>query len=398
MKWVDFVRGTVRLRVTGAYPQQFLNRMAQQGTPFWEITRPGELQLETTVYRSDLPRCRQAAERAMCELETLRQSGLRARFYGLRRRPVLLVGLLLVVALALWSEQYIWTLDVEGNETVPAQEILRTLAELGVGVGTKWQTLDPQRLENRMLDRMPALSWFTINANSARAHVLVRERVPVPELVDTRQPTNVVAAKTGMIETMEVYDGQAVVEPGQMVQAGQLLVSGLTTPFRTTVLHHAMAEVYARTWYDIRVLSTRETAQKCYTGGTETLWRLRVGNKLMKLSGNSGIYPGEYDKIVTTYPLTLPGGITLPVSLERVTLRYYTLEHQPQDEAALRDRVLADSLQWLRGEMVAGQIRSAADTLTDEGNRWSMEIHCECTEQIGVLSPIYLDTKEDERG
>lgn len=398
MRLLEFLRGTARVIITGAYPQSCLNRMAAGQIPFWDVVQRDPLCLEATVYRSTLPRCGQAARRSMCQLEVQSLRGARAVFYGLKRRPVLLAGLVLAVAAALISQQYVWTLEVQGNEMVPAEQILRTLSELGVGVGTRRSGIDPQRLENRMLDRMPELGWFTINANSMRAVVLVKERIVKPELVNPHQPTNVVASQAGLIERMEVYDGQAVAEPGQMVLPGQLLVSGLTTSFRATLLHHAMAEVYARTWRTAEVLCAKTCREKTYTGRTGTTWRLVLGNKFMKICENGGISPDECDKIMTTYALTLPGGIRLPIALEKTVCRAYETAEQPRDEAQLQQQLAQDYLAALRREMEAGQVRALSHTLKDAGAYWRWSATCEATEQIGTLVPILIDTKDGEHG
>ncbi len=398
MKWIEFTRGTLRIAIMGAYPQSCLNQMAAMRIQFWDIIQRDPLCIEVTTYRVYLKKSRVAAQRTMCEIRQLDQRGLSVKFKGLQRRPVLLFGLLAVFALTLWSQQYLWTIEVQGNETVASQEILRTLSELGVYAGTKLDTVDPQRLENRMLDRMPMLSWFTINANSTRATVLVKERLALPDIVETREPTNVVASQTGVIESMEVYDGEPQVEPGQTVVQGQLLVSGLTTPFRTTVLHHAMAEIYARTWRTAEIISPEKIQCKKLTEQTDTVWRLVVGNKLMKICGDSGISTAGCDKMITSYPLMLPGGITLPIALERTTCRYYTTEETKPDAAVLQERLMSEYTRRIRGEMVAGQILTADGTLSEGDGYWRLWAVCECTEQIGELSPILLNTKEDERG
>ncbi len=398
MRRLDDWFGTARVAIVGAEPQRVLNRLAAQGILFWDILRRDELTLELTVYRGSLERCRRAALRCLCEPELLELRGLRVELAGLRRRPVLLIGLLLAVLTVLWSQNYIWTLEVQGNETVPSQEILRCLSELGVGVGTRRSEVDPQGLENRMLDRMPALSWLTVNANSARAVVLVREREPKPELVDTREPTNVVAVRDGLIDTMEVYEGLAMAAPGELVRRGQLLVSGVSAAFRTTVLHHAMAEVYARTWRETEILSLRQAQIKSYTGRTGVRWRLRVGNKFMNLYETSGIPTDCCDRIVTDYPLKLPGGVCLPITLERTTMRCYTLQPTERPLEGLRQRLLAEYTRCVLEGTVAGTIRDLRAELTEDDKLRRLRVVCECLEQIGALAPILNAQKEDACG
>ena len=39
-KLINFLRGSVRLEVTGAFPERFLNLCAQAGIGFWELEWP----------------------------------------------------------------------------------------------------------------------------------------------------------------------------------------------------------------------------------------------------------------------------------------------------------------------------------------------------------------------
>lgn len=397
MNWIEFARGTLRIEIQGAYPQQCLNRISEQRIPFWDIVQRDSLHMEITIYKAHFEKCLQAVRRGMCDICVRDQRGFWARFSGLRSRPFLLIGLMIALALALWAQGYLWTIEVQGNEMISTQQILWTLSELGVGVGTRWENINPQKLENRMLDRIPELSWFTINANSARATVLVKEKLPLPEVVIPREPTNVVATQTGIVESMEVYDGVPQVELGQTVLKGQLLVSGLTTPFRTTVLHHAMAEIYARTWHSTEIISPTVIKKKICIDEKHA-WRLVVGNKLMKICEDGGISGASCDKMTTDYPLMLPGGIILPIALERVTYCEYIVEEFVPDAAVLQERLMSEYTKRVQTEMVAGQIYSAEGTLSEKNGYWHLWAVCECTEQIGELSPILLNTKEDERG
>ena len=101
---------------------------------------------------------------------------------------------------------------------------------------------------------------------------------------------------------------------------------------------------------------------------------------------------------MTTYTLTLPGGIRLPIALEKTVCRAYETAEQPRDEAQLQQQLAQDYLAALRREMEAGQVRALSHTLKDAGAYWRWSATCEATEQIGTLVPILIDTKDGEHG
>ena len=84
-----------------------------------------ELTLRTT--RRGLAQVRQAARQVGAAATVRREQGAPLLARRLRRRYVLLAGLLLTVLLVLEGNFTIWEFQVSGNETVPDEVILRAL-------------------------------------------------------------------------------------------------------------------------------------------------------------------------------------------------------------------------------------------------------------------------------
>ena len=73
-KLINFMRGSVRLEVTGAFPERFLNLCAQRGVQFWGVEWREDRVLRITVTRRDLRRAEALGERASCQV-TRRKTG-----------------------------------------------------------------------------------------------------------------------------------------------------------------------------------------------------------------------------------------------------------------------------------------------------------------------------------
>ena len=129
-----------------------------------------------------------------------------------------------------------------------------------------------------------------MNVRGSRAEVIVRERVEPPEVVDVRSPADIIAAKTGLITEMNVFEGRAEAERGQMVLAGETLVSGTLGSLSGRVRRvHALGEIRARTWYEISEKTPLEYISKRYTGETVSRKSVAVGNYRINLYINGSI-------------------------------------------------------------------------------------------------------------
>ena len=303
---------------------------------------------------------------------------------------------LLCAALLLVNSLFIWDFEVTGNETVPTETILHALREHGVHRGTFIYSFRSQDICNRVLPELKDLCWVAVNVRGCKAYVQVRERVRAPERVNESEPTNVIAAKPGLITKVRALDGEKRVLPGTSVQQGQLLIAGVVDtggtekPSVTTRFLAGKGEVWARTWYDLTVRVPLTYEKKAYTGKEKRSHTLIWGENRLKIGAKgSSICNVDCDKIKNQTQWTLFGLFALPVTWETETLLPYELEVTPRSRAdaeAQGKDVLETYLAALLGE--TGSVTQRRFSTAVEGDTLVVTLSAECEEQIGKEVPI----------
>ena len=395
---VNRFRGQVWVRVEAPFPERVLNLCSARGLAFWDLTWESATVFTCRLSRRDCSRLRRALKDLECTMTAVRGEGVPFFLGRFRRRQALVVGL---TVCALWvavSSFFIWDFTVEGNETVTEEEILRALERNGVGLGTLGLGLDTEDLRNHVLLEIPELCWLTVNVSGCRATVQVRERIPVPELVSKRAPTNVVARRAGLVLKVQALDGVTCVMQGSSVTEGQLLISGVedTETFGARVFT-GMGTVEARTWYTLTANLPLTAPVKRYAGEEKTFYSLVLGTKRIKFFANSGMEAGTYDKITTRDRLTF-FGLPLPVTLERETCRYYETEPAAVDMAAAEaaaEQALTDYLHTLVDDY--GTVSSTLCSSRRRGEVLEVTLSAECVEQIEKTVPIYTEESDEDR-
>ncbi|MBQ9460230.1 MAG: sporulation protein YqfD [Oscillospiraceae bacterium] len=393
---VFLLRGGVRVRTRGDFPERVLNVCAARGIAFRDPAFLDENELALTVEKRDWRRLKDACADIGASAHIERVSGAPFLLGRLKRRRALLLGLALCAALLLVNACFIWELRVEGNETVSADKILRVLSENGVRRGTFAFSIHQRKLCNRALLRLPELVWLTVNVRGCRATVVVRERIPRPEIVNESVPTNVIARRDGMVTDMRVLDGEARVLPGTVVRRGQLLISGVVDtkgveqPVVGTRYLAGKGEVYARTWYELstRIPLFREV--KSLTGAETRTAAVSWGENRVKFPINgAGNLPGEYDKIISRKQWTLPGGLILPVAWETELIRPYTTVRVSRSREEAREQGSAALDAYLRSRLGAsGEVVSERVAAAAQGDWLLVTLSAECREQIGESVPV----------
>lgn len=395
-KAVKLLRGSVCVRAKSAYPERMLNLCSARGIEFWDVRWIDDTALSFCVARGDLRALRRAAEGCGAEVSIERTAGTPFFFARLRRRHALFAGGILCAALLLVNSFFIWDFEVTGNETVPTETILHALREHGVHRGTFIYSFRSQDICNRVLPELKDLCWVAVNVRGCKAYVQVRERVRAPERVNESEPTNVIAAKPGLITKVRALDGEKRVLPGTSVQQGQLLIAGVVDtggtekPSVTTRFLAGKGEVWARTWYDLTVRVPLTYEKKVYTGKEKRSHTLIWGENRLKIGAKgSSICNVDCDKIKNQTQWTLFGLFALPVTWETETLLPYELEVTPRSRAdaeAQGKDMLETYLAVLLGE--AGSVTQRRFSTAVEGDTLVVTLSAECEEQIGKEVPI----------
>ena len=395
-KAVKLLRGSVCVRAKSAYPERMLNLCSARGIEFWDVRWIDDTALSFCVARGDLRALRRAAEGCGAEVSIERTAGTPFFFARLRRRHALFAGGILCAALLLVNSLFIWDFEVTGNETVPTETILHALREHGVHRGTFIYSFRSQDICNRVLPELKDLCWVAVNVRGCKAYVQVRERVRAPERVNESEPTNVIAAKPGLITKVRALDGEKRVLPGTSVQQGQLLIAGVVDtggtekPSVTTRFLAGKGEVWARTWYDLTVRVPLTYEKKVYTGKEKRSHTLIWGENRLKIGAKgSSICNVDCDKIKNQTQWTLFGLFALPVTWETETLLPYELEVTPRSRAhaeAQGKDMLETYLAALLGE--TGSVTQRRFSTAVEGDTLVVTLSAECEEQIGKEVPI----------
>jgi len=393
LRLINLLRGRVTVQATGAFPERLINLCAVHAVAFWGVEWVDKTSFRFTVAFQDWKKVKELAQKAMCELSPPVKEGFPALAIRLRKRVGFLAGLLIcLISLAVFS-RFVLVVEVTGNEKVPEEIILAELRRQGVKPGAYAPAIDENDAANRALIGLRELSFLSVNLHGCRAEVIVREAEKAPELLEEKVPADVIAAATGIVLDVNWTAGQPLVERGDTVVEGDILIAGfMDLPEYTysevdmgTYVVRAAGTVTARTWRTLESMVPLNAQLKKLTGKEKNLWALNYPGGRVNFYQNSGISYERYDKITKTRSLTFPSGTVFPISLTQERVREYSLTDGSLNrdgaiellKAGLR-RELDDILQETDGECVRLDYLAAV-----KGDILTVTMLAECVEQIG---------------
>ena len=334
-KWL-FYKGYVILQIEGVYPERLLSLLEREGVALWDIHRPAPGVLCCTMPAPAFHRLHELNRRCRCRVHIRKKGGGRILLQRLWRRRMLIVGMGLTLALALWASRRVWFVDIRDCRRMDEAVLRQALSEQGVRPGQNLRRLPLSDIADYVAAQYEELAFVELHVDGVFLRVRAREAMAEGERLDQSVPCDVVSTREGIVTRITAYGGRAQVRVGQKVKKGQLLIAGHVTARDGSMTYatHAYGEVLAAVLYKAQVEAPETAIQWAETGETAPCRALYLGPYKL-LSSRCPFEEADLEaeeKVVLLSPWPLR--VSMGVWREKVK-RERTLDEGERREAAL---------------------------------------------------------------
>ncbi|MEG1576752.1 MAG: sporulation protein YqfD [Clostridium sp.] len=218
--------GYVKVRLSGLSPERFLNLCGSANMELWKVCFVNG-NYEFFMGAKDFLSCRPFIKKAKVRPKIIKKFGLPFFLHKNRKRKMWAAGCLSFFALLYILSLFIWDIDYRGNTTYTDDELGHFLESLQITCGIKKDKLSCDELEEALRNHFDGITWASVRISGTRLYVQIKENevllaIPEPD----EEPCDLIAAYDGVITSIIVRSGMSVVQVGDTVEKGQVLVSG----------------------------------------------------------------------------------------------------------------------------------------------------------------------------
>ena len=329
MKIRNHLKGVVSFRAYGGYFESYINAAVAEHKKLWKIYKSDGVFYGYT-YAKQYPRLARLAKKYGVRLRVNHRHGIPFLINRYRKRAGLLIGFLVFICFLYTMQNFIWKIEVVGNQNIKAELILEKAKNSGLYRGAFLKNLDLKGVKKELEYQLPDIAWMTLNRTGSRVVIEIKETTQKPDIT-IETPCNLIAKKDGIIKYMEVYNGEKAVQIKDVVNKGDLLVSGVVEDkFQQTRFLSASGKIIAETYDEVVFEQPLNIEKKEYTGVVKTRNCLNLFGFRMPLYIAVHL-DGSYEKILENHQLKIMGN-ELPIGIDKTILKEYRIVKQQYQE------------------------------------------------------------------
>lgn len=245
-----YANGVVKIKLQAITPERIINLLWKNNIKAKNITRVDISTIIMEVDWKDYNQIKELCKKTDARVSIIGRQGVIFYLVLVKKHLSLIGGCIFFVAVMLYLSTFIWSIEIESDKYLSPYEIRQKLYSFGIKPGISKRKVDFRALEDKMLKDTDNIMYFRARIEGSTLKIAVGERVPPPEIVEETGNYDIVATMDGQVVEIFSTAGTPVVEPGDVVKKGQLLIKGEQGKEGATYPVHAKGKVIAKTFHE----------------------------------------------------------------------------------------------------------------------------------------------------
>ncbi|MDR0948402.1 MAG: sporulation protein YqfD [Lachnospiraceae bacterium] len=341
IQFLKYLKGYLRIKVSGFSPERFMNLCSAHNILLWGITQK-QGAYEMYISLKGFYQLRSIVRKTGTKVAILKRRGLPFFVPQLLSKKIFILGLLLSVGFWIASTFFIWKIELSGNYRITEDLFLTFLEEYDIRIGILKTKIELAELEKQIRSHFTEVTWTSTKIEGTRLLIAIKENdAPI---LTTEENTDsmgqdLISPYEGVVVSMIVRSGIPKVKIGDSVTMDQVLVSGqipilnddATIRQIDTVI--ADADVIVEHHMEHRETLPYDYTEKEYTGRSKKRYFIRFGQK--ELRSILEIPYRYYDSVLDEKKPGVLEDLKIPLLWGTYTYReYQVVEHEYSLEQA----------------------------------------------------------------
>lgn len=293
---LEFLKeGKILVQIKALNPERVLNILWANNIKILNVKRKDIATYILEIKYEDYEFLRDTVYSLQGKIKVIGSRGFLFFIGRLKKKISLVIGSVMFLGVIFYMSTYIWRVEIKTVKNVSPYEIRQQLYELGIKPGIKKHSIDVKEVEKNIEDANEEILWIRSRIEGSTLKITIEEKVNPPDVMKKKYG-NLVAKMDGQVTRIYTYSGRTIVEVGEMVKGGDVVIEGIDGNEQETYQVKPAGVVMANTFYEKRMKVQLEGTAFKRTGKRDSDIYLSIFGKKIYIKKAIKDFK-EYDKI-----------------------------------------------------------------------------------------------------
>jgi len=317
---ISYIRGYYSITVEGTSVERFLNHLMRNGIKVYNVKRISNTKIEFNLDREDMREFKNVYRGSNFQVKIKQSTGLPFILKRIYKNKVMWICGVISLFLLMMTSQFVTDIYIQVPEGIKKEELRKELYNIGLKPGVYKKNIDRKEIRDYIMLKFNDVAYLSINVKGTNIFVTVTKKAETLKSVEQSNYCNIIAKKDGIIEKVIARSGNSIVQKGDIVRKGDVLINGSN--------NKSIPEVWATTFYEVVKSASYEEVIKEKTGNKKNIYTLSFYDNKYTIRRN--IKYNDYSIENKDYKLSL-GNYTFPLKL-KVSTFYETKDKKVEKD------------------------------------------------------------------
>ena len=333
---ISYIRGYYVITVEGIGAERFLNYLIRNNINVFNVTRISSTKIQFCIDRSDIRELKKAYRGNDFEIKIKQNTGIPFIAKRIYKYKGMWICAILSLVILMSTSQFVTDVYIDCPEGIKQEEVRSELSKLGLKPGIYKKNIDRKKIRDRIMVTFDDIAYISVNVTGTNVFVTITKKAETLSSKEESNYCNIISEKNAIIEKVIPRSGNAVVSEGDIVQKGDLLISGANT--------QSLPEVWATTFYEVKKSASYIDTKQEKTGKSKNVYTISFYDKQFNIRRK--IKYNDYAIENKELKLTL-GNYTFPVKVNISTFYEVNNIKIEKDEQKLKEELKQQVLKEL---------------------------------------------------
>ena len=301
---ISFIRGYYTVTVEGLDTESFLNYLIRNKIYVYNVNSMEKSKIQFNIDRNNYKKLKKIHRSNKFKIKVKKQTGIpfiAKRIYTYRGMVICAIISLIIL---MSTSQFVTDVYITAPEGIDKTALKKELYIQGVKPGVYKKSIDRKIVRENIMGKFKQIAYVSINVKGTNIFVNITKKDESQNSDENSNYCNIIAQKDGIIEKIVPRSGEAIVQEGDIVKKGDVLINGANTT--------AQPEVWAMTFYEAKKTSNYIDIKNQRTGNKKNDYTISFYDKKYKILRNIKYRDYEIENNIKELRI---GDYTFPVKI-----------------------------------------------------------------------------------